>query len=55
MDMSGNTWENNLINLAFEALNNGIRPYTFEQKSPTDLARAYRHCAGITRLHSKTF
>ncbi len=55
MDMVSNVWENNLVNMAFEALDSGVREYALDSGHPDELVSAYRRCSELTRAHSKTF
>ena len=55
MDMVSNVWENNLVNMAFEALDSGVREYALDTGHPDELVSAYRRCSELTRAHSKTF
>lgn len=55
MDMVSNVWENNLVNMAFEALDSGVPEYALDTGHPDELLRAYRRCSELTRAHSKTF
>ncbi len=55
MDMAVYSWEHNLVNMANDALDQGVREFPINGSSPLSLNSAYRDCAAITRLHSKTF
>jgi phytoene synthase len=48
------TWENQLIDRAFEALASH-QPFDFAWAEPTHLDNAYEHCKEVTYEHSRTF
>jgi len=55
MEMASSVWENNLVNMAYDALDSGAREYPLELGHRDELTRAYRRCSDLTRTHSKTF
>lgn len=54
MSVNAASWENQLLDLAYEGINGPANDPCLEA-SAADLARAYDHCAEVTARHSRTF